>query len=64
MLGPQELHKYVWALTNEKCKLMFDMAKADDNDKGPIKKDFWNRGLQDVLQSLLHLVLIILLLVV
>ena len=39
-LGPQELNKYIQALTNKECELMFDMAKANDNDKGPIEKDF------------------------
>ena len=48
-LGPQELNKYVWALTNKEHKLMFDMAKANNNDKGPIEKDFWSRELQGVL---------------
>ena len=48
-LGPQKLHKYIQALTNEEHELMFDMAESDDNDKGPIEKDFWSRELQGVL---------------
>ena len=39
-LGPQELNKYIRALTNEEHELMFDMAEADNNDKGHIEKDF------------------------
>ena len=61
-LEPQELNKYIRALTNEECELMFNLAEADDNDKGPIK-DFWSGELQGVLQSLPHLVLIMLFLV-
>ena len=48
-LGPQELNKYIQALTNEECELMFDMAEADDNDKRPFEKDFWSGELQGVL---------------
>ena len=62
-LGPQELNKYIRVLTNEEHELIFDMVKANDNDKGPIEKDFWSGGLQGVLQSLPHLVLIMLFLV-
>ena len=39
-LGPQELNKYIRALTNKEHELMFDMAEANDNDKGPNEKDF------------------------
>ena len=57
-MGPQELNKYIRTLSQEEWEIMFDLAEAEDNDKGPSKKDFsWGKRL-GVLLSLLHLVFI------
>ena len=39
-MGPQELNKLIHALSQEEWEIMFDLAEAEDNDKGPSEKDF------------------------
>jgi hypothetical protein len=38
--GPREINKMIRALTIEERDEMFEMAEADDEDKGPKEKDF------------------------
>ena len=39
-MGPQELNKHIRTLSQEEQEIMFNLAEAEDNDKGPSKKDF------------------------
>ena len=57
-MGPQELNKHICALSQEEQEIMFDLAEAKVNDKGPSKKDFSWGEWQGVLPSLPHLVFI------
>ena len=57
-MGPQELNKHICALSQEEREIMFDLAEAEDNNKGPSEKDFSWGERQGVLLSLPHLVFI------
>ena len=57
-MGPQELNKHIHALSQEEWEIMFNLAEAEDNDKGPSKKDFSWGEQQGMLLSLPHLVFI------
>ena len=57
-MGPQELNKHIRALSQEEQEIMFNLAEAEDNDKGPSEKDFSWGERPGVLLSLPHLVFI------